>query len=224
MIKSYVLRKGRTTKLQQRALDELFPLYGIPFDRRPLNQEELFDTVRPLVLEIGFGMGEATIALAERYREYNFIGIEVYPPGVGKVLDEIHRRELKNLRVIRHDAVEVVREMVSQESLEGIHLFFPDPWPKKKHHKRRILQKPFAFELAERLRPGGYFYAVTDWEDYAEQILYTLDTVELFENQYSGYAPTQPWRPKTSFETRGMKKDHVIREILFLRKPDYVLH
>jgi tRNA (guanine-N7-)-methyltransferase len=218
MIKSYVLRKGRTTKLQQRALDELYPLYGIPFNGRPIDRKELFAGVRPLILEIGFGMGEATIALAERCREYNFIGIEVYPPGVGKVLDEIHRRELNNLRVIRHDAVEVVREMIPRESLEGIHLFFPDPWPKKKHHKRRILQTPFAAELAERLKTGAYFYAVSDWEDYAEHILHTLESIDTLENAYGGYAEPQQWRPKTSFETKGMKKAHVIREFLFLRK------
>ena len=216
--KSYVLRSGRMTKLQKRALEELLPEYGIAVSEEKIEPAEVFPVRRPVILEIGFGMGEATVELADGHRDYNFIGIEVYPKGVGKVLDEIRRRGLDNLRVIHHDAVPVVETMFPEGSLEGVHIFFPDPWPKKKHHKRRLINRRFASILAEKIRRGGYIYVVTDWEDYAFSIVDTLDCVPELVNAYEVFAPSRPWRPKTSFEQKGIGKDHLIREILFEKR------
>ncbi|MFO7849784.1 MAG: tRNA (guanosine(46)-N7)-methyltransferase TrmB [Spirochaetia bacterium] len=216
--KSYVIRSGRMTKLQERSLEELFPLYGIPFSEKELDYSRIFERDRPVILEIGFGMGEATVEIAEGFRNYNFIGIEVHPPGVGKVLHEARRRELDNLRVVQYDAVSVIETMIPDASLEGVHIFFPDPWPKKKHHKRRILNRDFSCLLSQKISPGGYLYVTTDWEDYAWSIVHTLSGIPELENEYEIFAPTQLWRPKTSFEKKGLRKNHLIREILFRKK------
>jgi tRNA (guanine-N7-)-methyltransferase len=164
-------------------------------------------------VEIGFGMGHVTVELARTYPEYNYLGIEVYPPGVGRVLNAIHTMNLENLRVIQADAAQVLESMIPAESIHGFHIFFPDPWPKKKHHKRRLLQAGFLHTIAGRLQPGGCFYAVTDWEDYAEQILEAVAGEELLVNPYNAYAPPRQWRPKTSFQRKGEQKEHSIREI-----------
>jgi tRNA (guanine-N7-)-methyltransferase len=216
--RSYVIRAGRMSGLQKRALDELLPVYGIPFREEPLDLHSIFGNRAPVIVEIGFGMGAATLELAEEFENYDFIGIEVHPPGVGKVLDEIERRGLENLKIIYHDAVSAMEQMFSDNVLEGLHIFFPDPWPKKKHHKRRIIQQEFAETLAEKLRPGGYLYTVTDWEDYAWHIVRTLSGVDTLKNMHEVFAPSVPWRPRTSFERKGISSNHLIREILYRKE------
>jgi tRNA (guanine-N7-)-methyltransferase len=203
-----VLRQGRTTPAQQRALDELFPKHGIPFSAQKLASP------RPLVLEIGSGMGETTIAIAKTHPEADFVAVEVHGPGVGSLLNAIERERLTNVRVIRHDAVEVLEQMVGDASLAAIHLFFPDPWPKKRHHKRRLVQPPLAALMARKLAPGGALHAATDWPDYAEQMAAVLAAEALLEACDAGFAA----RPMTKFESRGRKLGHPIRELFFRRR------
>ncbi|MDY7029907.1 MAG: tRNA (guanosine(46)-N7)-methyltransferase TrmB, partial [Spirochaetota bacterium] len=199
-IRSYVLRSGRLSSTAARALQDYSDLYALRFSSQPLDLEGIFPVSRPVIVEIGFGMGHVTVELARTYPEYNYLGIEVYPPGVGRVLNAIHTMNLENLRVIQADAAQVLESMIPAESIHGFHIFFPDPWPKKKHHKRRLLQAGFLHTIAGRLQPGGYFYAVTDWEDYAEKILEAVAGEELLVNPYNAYAPPRQWRPKTSFQ------------------------
>jgi len=208
-----VLRSGRLSKTALHALEEYSKMYGIEPSSRRIDYGDVFPKSQPVIVEIGFGMGHVTIELAERYREYNFIGIEVYKPGVGRVLHEIHSRQLTNVAIIRGDAVQVLEQMLPDNSVHGFHIFFPDPWPKKKHHKRRLIQRDFLHMAALRLMTGGYFYAVTDWEDYAQQILRTVSEEELLFNRYDGYAPPAEWRPKTSFQRKGENKQYTIHEI-----------
>ena len=207
-IRSYVLRQGRTTPAQQRALDELFATYGIPYRPAPLEPR-----ARPLVLEIGSGMGETTAAIAAAQPDTDFIAVEVHGPGVGSLLKRIDEQGLKNLRVIRHDAVEVLEHMIADASLSGIHLFFPDPWPKKRHHKRRLVQPPFAALAARKLAPGGYLHAATDWPEYAAQMQDVLGAEPMLERTVEARA-----RPLTKFEQRGVKLGHEVRDLVFLRR------
>ncbi len=206
-IRSYVLRQGRTTPAQQRAIDELFTTYGIPY-----RQALLEPRARPLVLEIGSGMGETTAAIAAAQPETDFIAVEVHGPGVGSLLKRIDEQGLKNLRVIRHDAVEVLEHMIADASLAGLHLFFPDPWPKKRHHKRRLVQPPFAALAARKLAPGGYLHAATDWPDYAAQMAEVLDAEPMLERA------TARKRPATKFEQRGVKLGHEVRDLVYRRR------
>jgi len=215
-IKSYVLRQGRTTPSQQRALDEFFPRFGIPFSDSILNAKELFGRSAPLVLEIGSGMGETTAQIAQQNPALDFIAVEVHGPGVGGLLKKIDELSLKNLRVIRHDAVEVLEKMIGDGSLAGLHLFFPDPWPKKRHHKRRLVQPPFAALAARKLAPGGYFHAATDWPEYAEQIDEVLSSSPLFRKELQEIKK----RPTTKFERRGIGLGHPVRDLLFLRRQE----
>ena len=207
-IRSYVLRQGRTTPAQKRALAELYPKYGIPFS------SEKIASARPLVLEIGSGMGDTTAEIAAAHPEVDFVAVEVHGPGVGSLLKQIHAKELKNLRVIRHDAVEVLEQMVADGSLAAIHLFFPDPWPKKRHHKRRMVQPEFAALAARKLKGGGVLHAATDWPDYADQIAAVFAAHELFEEAESGFVR----RPVTKFESRGRRLGHPVRDLLFRRR------
>lgn len=207
------MRSGRTSKTQLYALEHYAPLYSIDIQSTQLDFQSIFENRQPVVVEIGFGMGHATLELAEKFPDTNFIGIEVYKPGVGRVLNEIHQRKLKNLRVFRGDAVKFVEQSLWNESVHAFHIFFPDPWPKKKHHKRRLLQSPFVKLLARRLQQGGYLYMVTDWEDYAEQILDVVSREPLLKNPFAGFSPPRPWRPRTSFQRKGEDKAHLIREI-----------
>jgi tRNA (guanine-N7-)-methyltransferase len=202
------LRQGRTTPAQKRALDELYPKHGIVFSTEKLASR------RPLVLEIGSGMGETTIAIAKAHPEADFVAVEVHGPGVGSLLNAIEREKLDNLRVIRHDAVEVLEQMVGDASLAAIHLFFPDPWPKKRHHKRRLVQPELAALMARKLAPGGKLHAATDWPDYAEHMLAVLSAEPLLEPCDAGFAA----RPVTKFESRGRKLGHSIRDIFFRRR------
>jgi tRNA (guanine-N7-)-methyltransferase len=213
-IRSYVLRQGRTSPAQKRALDELLPRFGISFSERLLNFSETFGRRAPVVLEIGSGMGETTAAIAQANPGTDYIAIEVHGPGVGSLLKKIAALELKNLRVIRHDAVEVLEKMVPDASLAGLHLFFPDPWPKKRHHKRRIVQPPFAALAARKLAPGGYFHAATDWPEYAEQIDGVFSSSFLFIKEKPKH------RPITKFERRGIGLGHPVRDLLFLRRQE----
>ena len=214
-IKSYVLRQGRTTPSQQRALDELLPRVGIPFSDSALDAKEIFARSAPVVLEIGSGMGETTTDIAQQNPSIDFIAIEVHGPGVGSLLKKIESLELRNLRVIRHDAVAVLEGMIPDGLLAGIHLFFPDPWPKKRHHKRRLVQPAFAALAARKLAPSGYFHAATDWPEYAEQMETVLSAEPLLEK--ASHARN---RPITKFERRGIGLGHPVRDLLFLRRQE----
>jgi tRNA (guanine-N7-)-methyltransferase len=213
-IRSYVLRQGRTTPSQLRALDELFPRFGISFEEKPLEPKTLFGRTAPLVLEIGSGMGETTAQIAQAHPDTDYVAIEVHGPGVGSLLKQIAALELKNLRVIRHDAVDVLEKMIPDGALAGIHLFFPDPWPKKRHHKRRLVQPPFAALAARKLAPGGYFHAATDWPEYAEQIDGVLSSNRSFTKEEPKH------RPVTKFERRGIGLGHPVRDLLFRRRKE----
>ena len=217
-MRSFVLRQGRLTPSQLRALDELAPRFGIAFAHAPLDWTQVFGRVAPVVLEIGFGMGETTAAIAAAHPETDYVGIEVHGPGVGSLLREVERRGLANVRVIRHDAVEVVDAMIPERSLAGIHVFFPDPWPKLRHHKRRLLKPGFVHALALRLAPGGYLHAATDWSDYAGEMLATLSAEPLLANTAPGFAPRPESRPLTKFERRGTRLGHPVFDLLFTRK------
>ena len=200
------------TPAQERALDELYPKYGLAFSDAFLNPTQVFGRKAPLVLEIGSGMGETTAAIAEARPEADFIAVEVHGPGVGSLLNRIAAKEIGNLRVIRHDAVEVLSRMIADDSLAAMHLFFPDPWPKKRHHKRRLVQPPFAALAARKLAPGGFFHAATDWPEYADQIAQVLS--QTLETVASGFAR----RPPTKFEARGKRLGHPIRDLYFRRR------
>ena len=211
-IRSYVLRQSRTTPAQRRALDELLPKYGLPFAASPIDAQQIFGRRAPLVLEIGSGMGETTIEIARAHPATDFIAIEVHGPGVGSLLKQIAAEGLSNLRVVRHDAVEVLERMIPDGALAGIHLFFPDPWPKKRHHKRRLVQPAFAALAARKLAGGGYLHAATDWPDYAAQIEAVLSAEPLLER-----APHKQQRPRTKFEQRGLGLGHSVSDLLFRR-------
>jgi tRNA (guanine-N7-)-methyltransferase len=206
-IRSYVLRQGRTTPAQKRALESLFPKYGIPFSDQKLSSP------RKLVLEIGSGMGETTVEIAKAHPEVDFVAVEVHGPGVGSLLNAIEREQLSNLRVIRHDALDVLEHMIGDGTLAAIHLFFPDPWPKKRHHKRRLVQPQFAALMARKLTDGGILHAATDWPDYAEHMNEVFSKEPLLEPAAAGFAA----RPVTKFESRGQRLGHPIRELLFRR-------
>jgi len=221
-VRSYVLRAGRMGSGQQRALDTLGPRYVLPFAPAVLDAEAAFGRRAPLVVEIGFGMGDATAHIAERHPQTDFLGIEVHAPGVGALLRHVGERGLGNLRIVRHDAVAVLEQMITPGSLAGVHLFFPDPWPKKRHHKRRIVQPAFAALVASRLAPGGYLHAATDWEPYAEQMLNVLSAEPALVNSVAegGWASRPDHRPLTKFEARGLKLGHGVRDLVFLRRAD----
>lgn len=216
-IRSFVLRQGRVSNAQQRYYDEGMPRWGIAHAPRALDFAAVFGNDHPVVLEIGCGMGETTAHIAAAQPATNFIGIEVHTPGVGSLLKEIATRELSNLRVIQHDAVEVVRDMIAPATLAGIHVFFPDPWPKKRHHKRRLIQPAFVHELALRLAPGGYLHCATDWEEYAQQMLDVMGQETLLRNTASGFAPRPAYRPQTKFEARGLRLGHGVWDVVFTR-------
>lgn len=216
-IRSFVLRQGRISHAQQRAYDTLLPHYGIPFSESVLDLDAAFGRHAPRILEIGFGMGETTAAIAQSRPENDFLAIEVHTPGVGSLLKQIEERGLTNLRLIQHDAVEVLTRMIPAGALDGAHIFFPDPWPKKRHHKRRLIKPEFIALLADRLKTGGLVHVATDWEDYAEQILAMLSAEPRFANTAPAYAPRPAHRPLTKFEHRGVKLGHRVWDIVFRR-------
>jgi tRNA (guanine-N7-)-methyltransferase len=216
-IKSFVLRAGRMGPGQVRALETLGPRYVIPFARQRFDPQAAFGRSAPLVLEIGFGMGDATAAIAQALPGIDFLGVEVHTPGVGALLKQIGEKEIANLRIVQHDAVEVLEHMVAPGSLAGVHVFFPDPWHKKKHNKRRLIQAPFVAKLAAHLAPGGYLHCATDWQPYAEQMLEVLSAEPALANTADGYAPTPAYRPLTKFENRGLKLGHGVWDLVFVK-------
>jgi tRNA (guanine-N7-)-methyltransferase len=221
-IRSFVVRGGRLTSGQERAFRDLWPRYGVAWEPgQRLDLEALFGNDHPVFLEIGFGDGETLIALATHRPEHNFLGIEVHPPGVGHLLLQLDKRALENVRVLRHDAVEVLDSGIAPGHLAGVYLFFPDPWPKKRHHKRRILNVALVRLLGRVIRRGGVFHAATDWEPYAREMLQMLDRAsELFTNAAgpAGFSPRPAGRPQTKFEQRGRRLGHVVRDLVFVRR------
>ena len=220
-IRSFVLRAGRMSAAQKRSYETLFPLYALKGDQSGrtgrIESEELFGNAGPLVIEIGFGMGTATAGIAEANPGINYLGIDVHRPGIGRLLWEIEKRGLKNIRIIEGDAVEILEQKVNDSSVSAFHIFFPDPWPKKRHHKRRLIRRGFTDLLCAKLLPGGYLYMVTDWADYGDWALRELSETPGLKNRYSAFAEEQEWRPKTEFERKGLLKNHEIRELYFNR-------
>lgn len=217
-IRSYVLRQGRFSPAQQRAHAELLPRLGIAFTPAPLDFTAIFARVAPVVLEIGSGMGETTARIAAENPGTDYLAIEVHGPGVGSLLRRVADEGLANVRVIQHDAVEVLRDMVPAGSLAAIHVFFPDPWPKKRHHKRRLVQAEFAKLAASRLAQGGRLHVATDWQEYADHVLAVLSETSGLVNTASGFAPRPPWRPETKFERRGLNLGHGVWDVLFAKE------
>ncbi len=230
-IRSFSGRRGHFTSGQRAAYERLLQVYGIAYRDELLDPAACFGRDAPLVLEIGFGMGESTASIAAGQPETDFLGVEVYPAGVGSLLMRIEALGLRNVRVVQHDAVDVVRDMIAPGSLSGIHVFFPDPWPKARHHKRRLIQPGFVALLASRLRPGGYLHCATDWEHYAVQMLAVLEGEPLLVNTAgptrlaesaslcTGFAERPAHRPQTKFERRGLRLGHRVWDVVFVRRP-----
>lgn len=214
-IRSFVTRAGRLSTAQARALDQWGPGFCLPYEKQRLDIDAAFGRQAPTILEIGTGMGETTAHIAGLMPERNFIGVEVHTPGIGSLLKLIGERQLQNLRLIQHDAVEVVTHMLSPESLAGVHVFFPDPWHKARHNKRRLIQGPFVSLLASRIARGGYLHCATDWEDYAVQMLEVLSAEPTLKNTADGYAPRPDYRPVTKFENRGLRLGHGVWDLVF---------
>lgn len=218
VIKSYVLRAGRTGPGQQRAYEQFGPRFLLNYAPAPLDAAAAFGRTAPLIMEIGFGMGGATAQIAQVRPGDNFLCCEVHEPGVGALLKLCGEQGIENIRILRHDAVEVLDHMLTEQSLDGVHIFFPDPWHKSRHHKRRLIQGPFVNRLARHLKPGGYLHLATDWEPYAQQMLEVLSAEPLLANSAEGYAPQPDYRPLTKFENRGLKLGHGVWDLVFRRK------
>lgn len=222
-IKSFVHRRGHITQGQKAALERLSQQWVVPYHAQTLNMAQAFGNPSPTVLEIGFGMGETTAAIALARPNENFLGVEVFSAGVGALLNRIDTQDIHNIRIISHDAVEVVRDMITPNSLAGVHIYFPDPWHKKRHNKRRLIQPPFVNLLTSRLKPGGYIHCATDWEHYAHQMLDVLsaepDLINTTDSQHNGgFAPRPEYRPLTKFEARGIRLGHGVFDLIFKRK------
>jgi tRNA (guanine-N7-)-methyltransferase len=215
-IKSYVLRAGRMSDAQRRSYNMLFPRYGIPFQEEALHYAQCFGNDKPLIIEIGFGMGTATAQIARQNPHQNYLGIEVHRPGIGRLLWEIENQGLENIRIIEYDGAAVLEKMIPDRTVQGFHVFFPDPWPKKRHRKRRLMTRPFTDLLAAKLRPSGYIYMATDWADYGEQALAELSAAQGLVNPYDRFAPPQEWRPRTKFEQKGLAHERRIYELFFI--------
>ncbi len=216
-IRSFVVRAGRMGPGQTRALADLGPRFLLPYAPAPLDFKACFGREAPCVFEIGFGMGDATATIAQAMPGTDFIGVEVHTPGVGALLKQIGERGLTNLRLLQHDAVDVLEQMIPAQSLAGVHVFFPDPWHKLKHNKRRLIQPAFVHLLVSRLAPGGYLHCATDWQPYAEQMLAVLAAEPGLQNSAEGYAPKPGYRPLTKFENRGLKLGHGVWDLVFSR-------
>lgn len=217
-IRSFVRREGRLTEGQQAAIREGWPRWGVDFVPTQVDWDQIFGRQAPRFLEIGFGMGGATAEIARAHPQQDYLGIEVHRPGVGNLLKLIEQDGLTNLRLMTHDAVDVVEQMIADESLDGILIFFPDPWHKARHHKRRLIQPEFVRKLVTRLKPGGTIHCATDWENYAEQMLEVLSAEPALENTAADYAPRPAYRPLTKFENRGLKLGHGVWDLVFRRK------
>jgi len=217
-IRSFVHRRGHITQGQRDALETLTGKWTIPYAAERLDLAQTFGRAAPTILEIGFGMGETTEKIATARPDDNFLGVEVFNAGVGSLMRRAEDNGLTNIRIIQHDAVEVVRDMIAPDCLAGVHVYFPDPWPKKRHHKRRLLQPTFVSALTSRIAPGGYFHCATDWEEYAHQMLEVLGGEPLLENTVDGFAPRPDYRPLTKFENRGIRLGHGVWDLIFKRK------
>ena len=217
-IKSYVRHAGRMSSAQQNYYAEMMPKIGIPYAAQQIELVTVYGRNAPKILEIGTGMGETTAKIADAHRDNDYLGVEVHVPGIGALCKQIAERELSNLRICAHDAVEVVRDMLPEASLDGVHVFFPDPWHKARHNKRRLIQPPFVALLASRLKPGGYFHCATDWEEYAHQMLEVLSAEPTLVNSSAGFAPRPDYRPLTKFENRGLRLGHGVWDVIFHRK------
>jgi tRNA (guanine-N7-)-methyltransferase len=214
-VRSFVLRQGRISNAQRRACEALLPKYGIPFKPGLIDLDHIFDRSSPKILEIGFGMGESTAAIAQSHPDNDYLAIEVHTPGVGSLLHQIETLELTNLRIIQHDAIEVLQHMLDSGCLDSVHIFFPDPWPKAKHHKRRLIQPAFVANLCKHLKRGGTLHAATDWEDYAEQMLQVMRNEQQLANTATDYSPRPDYRPLTKFEQRGLRLGHGVWDLIF---------
>lgn len=221
-IRSFVRRAGRTSTGQQRAIDDLGPRFVLPYSAQPLDLAAAFGREAPTILEIGFGMGETTAHIAQLRPQDNFLGCEVHEPGVGALLKLIGERDIGNIRILQHDAVEVIAHMLTENCLDGVHIFFPDPWHKKRHNKRRLVQPPLVKLLASRLKPGGYMHCATDWEEYAHQMVEVLAAEPALVNTGSaadgGFAPRPDYRPVTKFERRGLRLGHGVWDVVFRKR------
>ena len=222
-IRSFVLRQGRVTKGQERALETAWPKFGISYEAKPLDLNHVFKREdSPKILEIGFGMGETTAKIAQTLPDCDFLAAEVHTPGVGALLKLIEEEALTNIRIIQHDVVEVLQNMLPDASLDGVHIFFPDPWHKKRHHKRRLIQGEFVRLLCTKLKAGGYLHVATDWQEYAEWVLEILSAEPQLQNTATeltfGYAEKPSYRPLTKFENRGIKLGHGVWDMVFKRK------
>lgn len=221
-IRSFAMRRGHVTQGQRRAFEEGLPRWGVPYRAASLDFNALFGRSAPTVLEIGFGMGETTAAIAAARPDVNFLGVDVFTAGVGALLKRIADQNLSSVRIVHHDAVEVVRDMIEPESLAGVHVYFPDPWPKKRHHKRRLIAQPFVGQLVSCLARGGYLHCATDWEDYARQMMEVLSAEPGLRNAHDGYAPSSDnplvERPTTKFHARGERLGHGAWDLVFLRR------
>jgi len=216
-IRSYVLRQGRVSPAQQRAVETLLPRFGIPYTAQPLDLDQVFGRAAPKILEIGFGMGDSTATIAQAAPENDYLALEVHTPGVGNLLKLIDAQQIPNIRIMQHDAVEVLRDMIGDATLDGVHIFFPDPWHKARHNKRRLIQSPFVAQLVQKIKSGGYIHVATDWQDYAEQVLAVLSAEPLLENTAADYAPRPEYRPLTKFEQRGIRLGHGVWDMVFRR-------
>lgn len=214
-IRSFVVRAGRMSPKQERGLTEGMARHGVPYAPEWLNFAKTFPRTAPVILEIGFGMGTTTAEIAAAHVDTHYLAVEVHPPGVGSLCNLLDDQLLTNVKVIQHDAVEVLNHMVAPGSLTGIHIYFPDPWHKARHNKRRLVQPPLVALLASRLAPNGYLHLATDWVPYAEHMLEVLSAEPLLKNTSTDYAPRPSWRPETKFERRGLKLGHEVRDLLF---------
>lgn len=221
-VRSFAMRRGHVTAAQRRAYEQLRPAVALPFQRTPIDPAAVFGRSAPVVLEIGFGMGETTAAIAQRHPDIDFLAVEVFVAGIGALARRLHDAGLGNVRIIEYDAVEVVESMIAPASLHAIHVFFPDPWPKARHHKRRLIAQPFAGALAQRLAAGGLLHCATDWKDYAEQMLEVLSSEPRLRNLHADFATEarSPWceRPATKFQVRGARLGHGVWDLVFERR------
>ena len=217
-IRSFVNRRSHITQGQQEAIDAFLTKWSLAYRPSQLNLIETFEREAPTILEIGFGMGETTEKIALARPDDNFLGVEVFNAGVGALLKRIEASNLNNIRIIQHDAVEVLRDMLAPQSLAGVHIYFPDPWPKTRHHKRRLIQPPLVELLASRMAPGAYIHCATDWEHYAEQMLAVLSAETSLQNTCEGFAPRPEFRPLTKFENRGLRLGHGVWDVIFKKR------
>lgn len=216
-IRSYVLRQGRLTKHQAEGIRLLSPIHVIPFESNILNWDTIFKNKGKKIIEIGFGMGDTTAEIAENLNKSNFIAIDVHSPGVGNLLNKIKEKELQNLKIIQHDAVEVLEKMIINKSLDAIHIFFPDPWHKKRHNKRRLIQKPFLELISKKLKKDGYIHIATDWEDYANWVIEIFNKNKMYKIKNSDFSKKPSYRPKTKYENRGINLGHQVWDIIFIK-------